>query len=91
MDAPWIVQLYAKVPVSGNVSVCVPLAKSAMFAGAPGVENVTLCVTPVGLFHVTLPPLAIVIVDGLKELVGARQTVDASGVQLVAPVEPGSP
>lgn len=52
-----------------------------MFAGAPDrALKVTLCVTLVGLFHVTVAPLEIVIEAGLNVLSLPMHTVSMLGV-----------
>jgi hypothetical protein len=54
------------VPGVGKLRVLAPEACSATWLGAPGAaSNVTLCVTPVVLFHVTDPPGLTLICGGV--------------------------
>lgn len=67
-----------------------PDEKLGMLAGAPvTVLKVTLCVTPVGLFHVTVEPLVIVTEVGLKLLSVPMHTVPALGVHVAPGGLPG--
>jgi hypothetical protein len=63
----WFVQWYAYVPTVSNVRLFEPELKFPMLVGEPAVVNVTLCAAPASLFQVTVPPFAIVTVDGEKE------------------------
>jgi hypothetical protein len=92
MLRPWIVQWYGYVPAVPNVAVKVPDEKLLLLAGAPVTTlNVTLCVTPVGLFHVTEVPGATVIDVGLKLLLVSRQTVVPPGVHAAGVPPPPPP
>ena len=85
-------QWYGYVPAVAKVAVKVPDEKLLLFAGAPvTASNVTLCVTPVGLFHVMEAPGATVIDVGLKLLFGCRQTVVLPGVHAAGVPPPPPP
>lgn len=75
-----------------NVWLKVPDEKLLLLAGAPATaSNVTLCVTPVGLFHVTELPGVTVIDVGLKLLLVWRQTVVPPGVHAAGVPPPPPP